>query len=70
MNKCVGCGSLLQSHDKEKEGYTKDINNTLCERCFRIRHYNEYKLISKDTNVVNKVVHNVKKIFTKSGGKK
>ena len=38
MNRCVGCGSLLQSHDKEKEGYTKDISNTLCERCFRIRH--------------------------------
>lgn len=28
------------------------------------------KIISKDTNVVKKVVHNVKKIFTKSGGKK
>lgn len=28
------------------------------------------KVISKDTNVVKKVVHNVKKIFTKSGGKK
>ena len=28
------------------------------------------KVISKDTNVVKKVVHNVKKIFAKSGGKK
>lgn len=28
------------------------------------------KVISKDTNVVKKVVHNVKNIFTKSGGKK
>ena len=28
------------------------------------------KVVSKDTNVVKKVVHNVKKIFTKSGGKK
>lgn len=28
------------------------------------------KVVSKDTNVVKKVVHNVKNIFTKSGGKK
>ncbi len=28
------------------------------------------KVISKDTNVVKKVVHNVKNMFTKSGGKK
>lgn len=28
------------------------------------------KVISKDTNVVKKVVHNLKNIFTKSGGKK
>lgn len=61
MNKCVGCGSLLQSHDKEKEGYTKDINNTLCERCFRIRHYNEYKLISKDNNDYIDILKNINK---------
>ncbi len=50
MNKCIGCGSLLQSDDVEKEGYTQDINHALCERCFRIRNYNDYKLISKDNN--------------------
>lgn len=48
MNKCNGCGALLQSYDDTKEGYTKNTNHHLCERCFRIIHYNDYKLISKD----------------------
>ena len=33
MNKCQGCGVLCE--------------NTLCERCFRIKHYNDYKIVSK-----------------------
>ena len=48
MNKCIGCGSILQDTDKNKDGYVLDINNKLCQRCFRIRYYNEYK------NIVNK----------------
>lgn len=36
MNKCIGCGDIL------------DSNNNLCERCFRIRNYNEYKHVFKD----------------------
>lgn len=50
MNKCIGCGSILQTEDNSKQGYTKDINNTLCERCFRIKHYSDYKLVSKNNN--------------------
>ena len=26
MNKCIGCGSLLQSIDKNKEGYVDEKN--------------------------------------------
>ena len=33
MNKCQGCGVLCE--------------NNLCERCFRIKHYNDYKVVSK-----------------------
>ena len=46
MNKCIGCGAVLQSNDVSKEGYIKN-NGNLCERCFRIKHYNEYKQVSK-----------------------
>ncbi len=50
MCKCDGCGVELQSIDKESLGYTRSISNTLCERCFRIRNYNEYKTVIKDNN--------------------
>ena len=61
MNKCVGCGSVLQTDDNNKEGYTKNINNSLCERCFRIKHYSDYKLISKDNNDFINILTNINK---------
>lgn len=49
MNKCDGCGAILQTVDPNQEGYQKESikNHNLCERCFRIRHYNEYKRVIK-----------------------
>ena len=61
MNKCIGCGSILQTEDSNKQGYTKNIDNVLCERCFRIKHYNDYKLISKDNNDFIKILTNINK---------
>lgn len=51
IKKCSGCGALFQSVDINKEGYVrKELYDTssICERCFRIRNYNEYQLIEKD----------------------
>ena len=50
MSKCTGCGVELQNINKEKYGYTINLNNNLCERCFRIRNYNEYSKVLKDNN--------------------
>lgn len=47
MIKCSGCGSVLQNDDTLKEGYTRDLKNSLCERCFRINSYNDYKMLPK-----------------------
>ena len=45
--KCVGCGSVLQSVDVDKEGFVK-LNvfdkSEYCERCFKIKHYGEYSV--------------------------
>lgn len=46
--KCLGCGAILQTSSNEQEGYTRNINNDLCERCFRIKNYGDYKVIVKD----------------------
>jgi len=61
MNKCIGCGSILQDIDELGEGYTRNINNELCERCFRIKNYSDYKLISKDNNDFIDILSNIGK---------
>lgn len=48
---CVGCGATLQSNDPKKAGYLPasalkkaekdESNDVYCQRCFRLRHYNE-----------------------------
>ena len=58
MNKCIGCGAILNSN-KDQEGYTSNINNNLCERCFRIRNYNDYKVIVKDNNEYIEILKNI-----------
>ena len=48
MNKCIGCGVILQDKFEQKLGYTKNIEAKYCERCFRIKNYSDYKLVDKN----------------------
>lgn len=61
MNRCTGCGALLQTENKEKLGYIpkeKYENSKLCERCFRILHYNDLKIIDlPKTKEILKIVN-------------
>lgn len=61
MNKCKGCGIVLQTENIEKIGYTKDIEKNLCERCFRIRNYGEYKTITKTNDDFIKILKEINK---------
>ncbi len=61
MNKCHGCGVLLQSEDTSAIGYTKDINNSLCERCFKIKNYGIYSRINKSGEQLEGVLKNISK---------
>lgn len=60
MSKCLGCGIELQNVDPNKVGYTPKENAKYCERCFRLKNYNEYKEVelkninAKILNVINK----------------
>lgn len=62
MNKCIGCGSILQTEDVAKEGYIKQIINdsNLCERCFRIRNYGDYKVVLKSNLDFEPILKNIK----------
>ena len=52
--RCIGCGAVIQSTDPAAPGYTprsaveKGIasNELYCQRCFRLRHYNEIAPVS------------------------
>ena len=65
MNKkCLGCGTKLQIEDSSKEGYIKEENlekSNLCERCFRIQNYNEYKMVDKTNKDFGKIFKKVDK---------
>ena len=38
---CKGCGVVLQSSDAAAIGYTPKMEADYCQRCFRIRHYDD-----------------------------
>lgn len=52
--RCIGCGAKVQTTDKTALGYTpesalkKGLENgeVYCQRCFRLRHYNEIAPVS------------------------
>ncbi len=50
MIKCDGCGIPLQQEHVKELGYTRNIEGKLCERCFRIRHYGDYKRVIKNND--------------------
>ena len=61
MNKCIGCGCILQDIDELKDGYTKKIESNLCERCFRIKNYNDYKLLNKSNKDFENIFSSIDK---------
>ena len=61
MNKCIGCGALLQTQNKNEIGYIIDTEKKLCERCFRIRNYGEYKTVSKQNSDFIEILKNIDK---------
>ena len=52
--RCIGCGALIQTDNKNEIGYTpmsallKSFENdeVFCQRCFRLRHYNEIQPVN------------------------
>lgn len=53
---CIGCGALLQSQQQQQAGYIPaatlkkylaqdNVQELYCQRCFRLRHYNEVSAV-------------------------
>lgn len=60
MNKiCLGCGCKLQNVDSSLPGYTTNLKNKYCRRCFRLKNYGEKNLNESvdEESILNKVNH-------------
>ena len=58
MNKkCIGCGIMMQSEDENALGYTPNLKNDYCKRCFRLKNYGEKK--EKEQINEQKILHKV-----------
>jgi len=58
---CLGCGSILQDKDNKKDGYTINLEHNLCERCFKLKNYGEYKKTEKNNQDYNKILNSINK---------
>lgn len=48
--RCQGCGVLLQDENVLQEGYTTNLENDICQRCFRMKNYGEYQVVTKSND--------------------
>ncbi len=61
MSKCKGCGVNLQNTNPNELGYVKDLDKSLCERCLRIRNYNQYSKVYKDNDDYISILNEINK---------
>lgn len=60
--KCLGCGAVFQNESYEIDGYVKDPETAvLCERCFRIKHYSDYKQVVKTNHDFMPILNEINK---------
>ena len=56
---CEGCGIKLQDENVLQEGYTSNLENKLCQRCFRIKNYGEYQVVTKSNQEYIEILKSV-----------
>lgn len=61
--KCIGCGSILQTHDETLPGYILPHlyteEDVLCKRCFRIKHYRDLQDVAISHDEFLKILHKI-----------
>lgn len=61
MSKCTGCGITIQTTNNTELGYTTNIESKLCERCFRLKNYGEYKAVTLNNKDYQEIITNIPK---------
>ncbi len=59
MKKCIGCGVELQNENILNPGYTPNLENDLCTRCFKVKNYGEVVSIETDKEDYEKILKNI-----------
>lgn len=61
--RCIGCGAVIQTEDPKKIGYAPksslDKEAVICQRCFRLKHYNEIQDVSLTDNDFLKILNTI-----------
>lgn len=61
--KCSGCGVVVQSEDRAKIGFVPkqalQRETVICQRCFRLKHYNEIQDVSLTEDDFLKILHSI-----------
>lgn len=61
QKRCSGCGVVLQDENVLQEGYTTDLDNDICQRCFRMKNYGEYQVVTKSNDEYLEILKEVGK---------
>ena len=59
--KCMGCGIVLQDKNILLEGYTTSLENDICSRCFKMKNYGQYQVVTKSNEEYIKILKDVNK---------
>lgn len=58
---CKGCGVRLQDNNVLLEGYTNNLSKDLCKRCFRLKNYGEYEIVTKSNDEYIEIIKDIGK---------
>ena len=58
---CIGCGIKLQDENILNIGFTTNLDNDLCMRCFRLKNYGEYESVSSSIIDYEKIINSINK---------
>lgn len=58
---CIGCGVELQDENMTMDGYTTSMENDICSRCFRMKNYGEYQIVTKSNEEYIDILKSVNK---------
>ena len=61
IKKCQGCGIVLQTTDQEQEGYVDNIDKNICERCFKLKNYGQYKEVALSNETFKQILSEIPK---------